>query len=37
MSNLREPYPIIRDMGSLLEHFLSPQLQDDASLIETGT
>ncbi|CDZ76379.1 hypothetical protein BN59_00648 [Legionella massiliensis] len=37
MSNLRKPYPIIRDMSSLLEHFFNPQSQEDASLIETGT
>ncbi|KTC84787.1 Hsp20/alpha crystallin family protein [Legionella drozanskii] len=37
MSNLRRTFPMARDMSSLLEHFFNPQLQDDASFIETGT
>lgn len=37
MSNLRRTFPMTRDMNSLLEYFFNPQLQDDASFIETGT
>ncbi|CDZ76390.1 hypothetical protein BN59_00659 [Legionella massiliensis] len=37
MNNLRRTFPMARDISSLLEQFLNPQLQDDASFIETGT
>ena len=38
MNHLRKNYfPIYRDMGDLLENFLSPQQNNDASYIETSS
>jgi len=37
MSNLRRTFPVSQNMSGLLEQFLNPLQQEDASFIETGT